>query len=531
MAADLLERESLGNPLTHPAQYAAAVLKGMWRDDGTLGQKTVRGGLWNFGSTLARKGLGIVQYMVLARLLLNADFGLMALAGSVMELLDGLTDVAVGAALIQGKDTSRETLDTVWSVQVSRNFFLFAVIFLAAPYVTEFYRSSAAADELARIALITPILRLIGLRFLVGGVTSVGIHLLRKELDFKRVETLGIITQTISFMTTIVCGVLLRNVWALVIGQLVQQTVYTAGSYVVHPYRPAFRIQRDRAWNLIRFGANLTASGVLFLITCNAPNFVLPKILNFDQLGLFFLAFLLSNLPVSYLSNVIKGVIGSTYAKLQGDPERLRKVFYTVVELVAALAIPASLGMCLLAQSFVGLVWGAEKLPMVACFQVLTLYGALNALAESCEPFFIYTGRLRLRLGMHVVRLALLAALIYPMTRSGGIVGAGMASVISIAGCALWSYWMVARVFGGAALWKWLRTVGRILVCCAGMAAVTEALVLAGVCKQGAGLIGKLPLGFAATALAGAGTYFVLLYFVSPGTVSGMRRLASKAAA
>jgi len=510
-------------------QHLAAVWKGMWRDDGTLGRKTVRGGLWNVSSMLVRRGLGFVQYMVLVRLLLNADIGLMVLAGSVMEFLDLLTDVAVGAALIQGEDVGRERLDTAWSIQVGRSILLCAVIFFAAPYVTEFYRSTAKPNEQAEFALLTPILRLIGLRFLIGGLASVSVHLLRKELDFRRVEMLGIITQTISITTTIVFGVLLRNVWALVIGQLVQQTLYTVGSYFVHPYRPSFRIHRDRAWALIRFGVNLTAGGILFLGTSSAPNFVLPKVLDLNNLGLFFLAFLLSNLPVSYLSNVIKGVIGSTYAKLQGDPERLCKVFYSVVELVAALAIPASLGMCLLAPSFVGLVWGAEKLPMVACFRVLTLYGVLTALAESCEPFFIFTGRPGLRLGLQTVRFVLMAAFIYPLSRSGGIVGAALASVISISGCALWSYWMMARVLGGAAFWGWMRNLGRILVCCAGMAAVTHGLVLAGACKQGSGLIGKLPLGFVATVLAGAGTYFMLLYFVSPGTVSGMRRLVSKA--
>ena len=518
------------NPLTRPGEYVASVLKSMWRDDGTLGQKTVRGGLWNFSSTMIRRGLGFIQYMVLARLLVSADFGLIAIAGSVMDMMDGLTDLGMGAALVQGKDVGPETLDTAWSLQVLRSLLLCAAILVAAPYVTEFYRSRAAADEQARIALITPILRLIGLRFLIGGLANVGFHLLRKELDFRRVETLGIVTQTISITTTIVCGVLLRNVWALVIGQLVQQTSYTVGSYLVHPYRPSFRIHRDRAWSLIRFGANLTASGVLFMFTGNLPNLILPLVVGLDNAGLFFLAFALSNLPASYLSNVIKGVIGSTYAKLQDDAERLRKVFYTVVELIAALAIPASLGMCLLAPSFVGLAYGAEKLPMVACFQVLTLYGVLNALAESCEPLFIYTGRLNQRMGMHIVRLALLAGLIYPLSRSGGIAGAGLASVISIGGCALWSYWMMARVLGGAAFWRWMRTLGRILICCAGMAAVTEGLVLAGLCRQGAGLIGKLPLGFLATVLAGAGAYFALVYFISPGTVSGMRRLVSKAA-
>jgi O-antigen/teichoic acid export membrane protein len=509
----------LGNLLTTPSQYLASVWKGMWRDDGTLGQKTVRGGLWNFSSMMVRRGLGFVQYMVLARLLLSADFGLMALAASAMEFLDALTDIGVGTALIQGEDTGRETLDTAWSIQVGRSILLCAAIFFAAPFAAEFYKNPQ----------LTWILRAIGAIFLIGGFRSVGLNLLRKELNFKRVETLGIVTNTISITTTIVCGVLLRNVWALVIGQLVQQTLYTVGSYFVHPYRPSLRIHRDRASGFIRFGVNLTASGILFMVTCNAPNFVLPKVLDFDRLGLYFLAFQLSNLPVSYLSNVIKGVIGSTYAKLQGDPERLRNVFYSVAELLAALAIPASLGMCLLAPSFVGLAYGAEKLPMVACFQVLTLYGVLNALAESCEPFFIYTGRLHMRMGMHVVRMVLLLALIIPLSLSNGIVGAALASVISISGCALWSYWMMARLLGGAAFWGWMRTVGRILVCCAGMAAVTQGLVLAGACKQGAGLIGKLPLGFVATVLAGAGTYFALLYFISPGTLSGMRRLASKA--
>jgi O-antigen/teichoic acid export membrane protein len=522
----------LGNLLTTSSQYLAAVWKGMWRDDGTLGQKTVRGGLWNVSSMLVRRGFGMIQYMVLVRLLFNAevDYGLMALAGAVLETLDVLTSTSFGSALIQRDEVGPETLDTVWTIQVGRSALLCAVIFFAAPYVTVLYQSSRPLDEQAQLVLLTPILRLIGLRFLIGGCSNVGIYLLRKELDFRRVETLGIITQTMSITTTIVCGFLLRNVWALVIGQLAQQTFYTVGSYFVHPYRPSLRIWRDRVGSLFRFGLPLTASGILFMITSTVPSFVLPTVCRIGDLGLYSLAFTLSNLPVTCLSNVISGVTPSTYAKLQGDPERLSKVFFQVLELVAALAIPASLGMYLLAPSFVRIIYGEKMLPMVACFSVLAAYGMLNALAESCEPFFIYTGRLRMQFGMHLVRAALLAALIYPLGRSGGIVGAAAASVISILGCALWSYWMVARVFGGAAFRRWMRTIGRILVCCAGMAAVTHGLVLAGACNQGPGLIHKLPLGFAATVLAGAGTYFTLLYFISPGTFGGMRRIVSKAA-
>ena len=511
----------MGNRLTTTGRHLAAVWKGMWRDDGTLGEKTVRGGLWNVSSMLVRRGFGFVQTLVLVRLLVPADFGLMALAGSVMEILDVLTSTGFGSALIQRDEVGPETLDTVWTIQAGRSLLLCAGIFFAAPFVAAFYGNPQ----------ITWILRAIGARFLIGGCSNVGIQLLRKELDFRRVETLGIITQTMSITTTIVCGFLLRNVWALVIGQLAQQTFYTVGSYFVHPYRPSLRIWRDRAESLFRFGLPLTASAILFLITSNAPNFVLAKVWRMDDLGFFSLAFMLSNLPVTCLSNVISGVTPSTYAKLQDDPERLSKVFFQVLELVAALAIPASLGMNLLAPSFVRIVYGTKMLPMVACFEVLTVYGMLNALAESCEPFFIYTKRLRMQLGMHLIRAALLAALIYPLSRSLWIQGTALAAVISISGCALWSYWMVARVFGAAAFWDWMRIVGRILVCCAGMAIVTQGLVMAGVCNQGPGLVHKLPLGFVATVLAGAGTYFTLLYFVAPGTFGSMRRIVSKAAA
>ena len=362
-------------------------------------------------------------------------------------------------------------------------------------------------------------MRAIGIRFLISGFSNVGLTLLRKELDFKRVEVLGMVTQTISITTTIVCGLLLRSVWALVIGQLAQQSLATVGSYLVHPYRPSFHIHRERARALFHFGLNVTGSSILFFIRDSGPQAFLGKSLGTTQLGFYVLAFQLSILPVSCLSNVINSVTPSTYAKLQNDHARLSKALFSILSLVAALAIPASVGMCLLMRSFL-LLYGPKYQAMAVCAQVLTLYGVLTALAETVAPFFLATGRPKLYLGFSFISCGLMVAAIYPLTHAWGITGTALAATVSIGGCAIWAFSRIWKIVGKEALLRWLGDLARIMASAAVMGAVVFALQLGGLCNDA--------FGFIMTVILGVAIYFATLYFVSPNTMADMRSLVAK---
>jgi O-antigen/teichoic acid export membrane protein len=507
-----VERNPLGNPLTRLAQYVFTVLKGMWREDGSLSQKTVRAGLWTYASMFFRRGLGFVQTVILVHLVAPGDYGLMAIAGVVLEMFDVFTRTGMNQALIQRHEVGRETLDTVWTIQVTRSVMLCAAIFFSAPFAASFYGNPQ----------LTWVLRVIAIRFLIAGFGNIGVTLLQKELDFKRTEILVMVTQSLSITTTVVCGLLLRNVWALIIGQLAQQTLSTAGGYLVHPYRPSLRFHLERARSLFHFGVNVTASTILFFIADSGSQAFLGKALNITELGFYYLAMQLSNLPVSCFSNVISGVTPSTYAKLQDDSRRLSKALFSILGLVAALSIPASLGMCLLMPDFLRL-YGPKYSHIVGCARLLTLYAVLTAAAESLPPFFLSTGRPRMHLNFNLIRCALLVGTIYPLTCLWGITGAALAAVISIGGCAIWAFASVGEILGREALLRWLGDLGRIMASAAVMGVAVFVLQLGGVCSS--------PVGFVAAVVCGAAIYFGMLCIVSPNTVADLRNLFSKAAA
>ncbi len=138
------------------ATLTRSVARGLWSDGGSLGQKAVRGGIWVLGSGTVILILGTVQTIILVRLLVPDDFGVMRVTGFVLAAIATFTATGMGAAIIQRKEVSRETLDTAWSIGIIRNMGLFLAVFSVAPCVARFYQNP----------LTSPILRLVSVRFL-----------------------------------------------------------------------------------------------------------------------------------------------------------------------------------------------------------------------------------------------------------------------------------------------------------------------------------------------------------------------------
>jgi len=117
----------------------------------TLAQWVVRGGFWVFALRITSRGLTLIRTIVLARVLAPSDFGLMGIALLAMSALETFTQTGFQAALIQKKGDIRDYLDTAWTISALRGLALFAVLYLAAPYIALFFNTPAA----------TPIMRVI----------------------------------------------------------------------------------------------------------------------------------------------------------------------------------------------------------------------------------------------------------------------------------------------------------------------------------------------------------------------------------
>jgi O-antigen/teichoic acid export membrane protein len=387
-----------------------------------LAKRAARGGLWVFALRISNRGLGLIRTIILARLLAPKDFGLFGIAMLSIATLETFSQSGFQTALIQKKGNIESYLDTAWTVSALRGTVLFCLLFLSAPLVARFFDSPAA----------TWVIRVIALFTLLSGVQNIGILWFQKELEFNKQFYYEFSATIVQLSVAITLAFILRNVWALVWGGLAASFVRVLMSYVLHPYRPRIKIEKDKFVELFHFGKWVLSSGILIFLVTQGDDIFVGKVLGVTALGLYQMAYTLSNLPATEITHVISQVTFPAYSKLQEDLPRMREAYLRVLQLVAFLSFPLTAGIFLFASDFIELFLGEKWIPMVPAVQVLVLAALVRSIAATTGPILYATGKPRIDTFWQVIRLSILLLLIYPLTMRWHILGASLAVLISI---------------------------------------------------------------------------------------------------
>jgi O-antigen/teichoic acid export membrane protein len=387
----------------------------------SLAQRTVRGGLWVFSLRGVNKGLGIIRTIILARFLAPEDFGLFGIALLALSTLEVFSQTGFQEALIQKKGSVASYLDTAWTISVIRGLLLFIILFLAAPVIAEFFSASEAVL----------IIRIIALSTLLTGFRNIGILFLTKELDFKKKSFYEFSAAFVDLMVSIILVIMLRNVWALVWGGLAGNLVRLIMSFIIHPSRPRFKFEKEKAAELIRYGRWLFGSGILIFLVTQGDDIFVGKILGVTALGFYQMAYLLSNLPATEITHVISQVTFPAYAKLQDNLPRLKTAYTEVVQVTLLVSFPIAGAIFTLGPDFTQIFLGNHWLPMVPALQVLVIAGLIRSTGSLTGPLFQALGRPDQGTKLQIAKLILLLIVIYPLTIRWGILGTALAVVIN----------------------------------------------------------------------------------------------------
>src|SRR6267142_2876590 len=184
--------------------------------------KRVRSGIsWNVSSSLIGQLLGFVRSVVLARLLAPEDFGLFGMALTIVAALNALTTIGLNQTILANKFETKEELkahlDTVWSAELIRSFVVALLVAASAFPMSRFYGQ-------AQLSVIIPLLLCITL---VQGFQNIGLVILRKEISVARIFWYELATNVAGIAVTVALAVIMRNVWALVIGLLLTAALGT----------------------------------------------------------------------------------------------------------------------------------------------------------------------------------------------------------------------------------------------------------------------------------------------------------------
>ena len=388
----------------------------------SLSQRVVKGGAWVFALRTVNRGLGLIRLVILARILAPADFGLMGIALLAMATLDTFSQTGFDAALIQKKEDVESYLNSAWTITIIRGIVLFVLLYLVAPYVATFFKSPEAK----------PIIQVIGLAILFQAFTNIGIIYFQKELEFNKQFTYQLSGTLADFIVSVSAALILRSVWALVFGLLAGNFVRFIVSYLIHSYRPHLSSDLGKAKELFGFGKWVLGSSILIFLITQGDDIFVGKLLGITALGFYQLAYRLSNMPATEITHVISQVTFPAYSKLQGDIPRLREAYLKVLQLTAFLSFPIAGLIFVLAPDFTTIFLGEKWMPMVPAMQVLVFAGLVRSIAATAGPIFHSVGKPKIDTKLQVIRLSVLALLIYPFTNKWGITGTSFVVFLSI---------------------------------------------------------------------------------------------------
>lgn len=386
----------------------------------------------------AGRGLGLIRTVVLARLLLPEDFGLLGIALLTIGIVETCSSTGFKSALIQKKESIVEYLDSAWTASAVRGIFLSVLLCMTAPFVAEFFQTPEAI----------PVIRVIAATVLMSGFRNIGMVYFERDLEFHKQFIYEIAANLINLIVSIILAFHLRSVWALVWGGLSADIFRLFFSYFIHPYVPKLRIELKKVIDLFRFGKWVFLSGMLVFLITQGDDLFVAKFLGISALAYYQMAFMVSNLPTTEISHVISNVTFPAYSKMQNDVKRLRAAYLRVLQLTALVSLPLTGLIFSLSQELTSTVLGSKWMPIVPLIRILSLAGLLRAIAATTGPVLQGVGAPKLDTVWQVVRLFILAVAIYPMTLRWGLSGISMAVLLSIFITTVGFCWMVIRVIG-----------------------------------------------------------------------------------
>ncbi|MCF6339026.1 MAG: lipopolysaccharide biosynthesis protein [Gammaproteobacteria bacterium] len=385
-----------------------------------LNKKMAKGAGWMVLFKFSQRGLGLISTVILARLLVPEDFGLVAIAMAIFAALEIMGAFSFDLALIQNQKASRQHYDTAWTFNVLYAIFASIALFLLANPAAAFFGEPNLAGIMHFLALAT----------LIQGFENIGIVAFRKELNFRKEFKFLLIQKIVSFLVTISLAFIFKNYWALIAGIITSKLAGLVISYMMHPYRPRFSLAK--ASELFHFSKWMLINNILIFVNIRGIDFVVGKMAGTQALGIYSVSYEISNLPTSELVFPITRAVFPGYAKMSNDIVMLKKGFLDVFSLVALFTVPIGTGITILADPLVQVFLGEKWLDSIPLIQALAIAGIFRALQANTGAIYLALGIPKIITYLSIFNVLLIyPAIIWALSSSGVLMAAWAIATIA----------------------------------------------------------------------------------------------------
>lgn len=375
--------------------------------------------LWVTLDKLGGSSVNFVITILLARLLIPSDFGLVAMVMVFFEFSAVFVESGFSTALIREKAISTTDKSTTFIFNLASAVVLYAVLFACAPWIAAFYRVPA----------LTAIVRVMGLNLIVDAISIVQSSTLIHRVDFRKqafarfggVLVSGLIGVTLAFQG--------YGVWALVARTLVNGAVLAALLWRLDPWKPSPVFAWASFKRLFGFGSRILLAGLLDKFFSQAYKLVIGKFFAAAALGFYTQAGTFVTMAINTLFRPVQTVSYPVLAKLQDDKPRLRSAYRSMLRLSSFVIFPVLTLLGVMAEPVIAVLIGEKWLAAAPYLRLLCISAATINLSTVNLNMLLVLGRSDLSLRLEMIKKVNIAIAIIVGIRSG-IMGLVMGEVI-----------------------------------------------------------------------------------------------------
>ncbi|MEE9912507.1 MAG: MOP flippase family protein [Deltaproteobacteria bacterium] len=371
----------------------------------TLRHKTFTAVRWTTAAALSRALLQLVQVAVLARLLAPTDYGLIAMVGVVLGIAGLFSDLGLNSAYIQKQDVAPEHRSSLFWLNVGMSSILTILVVITSPVVAFLF-----GDERLTLLLISSAP--------VFAINAVGqqIRMTReKELNFKPVVLLELVSALTGFATAIIAALAGLGVYSMVLGGIATALAGTLMAWlcIAGGWRPLWRFSWADVRPYIGFGGALVANDIINQINVSIDIFLGGRLLGASQLGLFSVprTFILQ---IQFLVNPIITRVGfPLIAHVQQDIPRVRSIYLKTLNMTASVNAPIYFGLLFFASEIVHVLLGHNWTGSVNFLRILAIWGFFRSTGNPVGSLLMGMGRADLSLKWNTVMLFVIPPILW----------------------------------------------------------------------------------------------------------------------
>lgn len=320
-------------------------------------EKAVTGVYWMGLMSISNIIIKLLIIMILSRLIAPYEFGIVAAIQIVISFAEVFWMMGIGPAIVQKKELSNEDIATGNTLNIIFGISIFIIIYFLSPIIIKFIGIENVN-----------MLRVLSLLFVISSLSGVSEALLQREMNFKPLSLINIISLFIYGFLGSFLAFLDFGAWALIIAQLVQVSVKTILTLVQKPVEFKLKIEKKSVKSLLSFGMGFTISRIFNTLANQGDYLVINKTLGSTALGFYNRSYQVLLVPTIVIGTVMDKVLFPLLSKYQNENEKMSYVYLNITALMSIIAFPITILVLIMGEELIyvllGSNWSAAVLPL-----------------------------------------------------------------------------------------------------------------------------------------------------------------------